>query len=119
MERLVIVLSAQGGAAGLSGPALHVYLVAIGDEAKREGVKLLAALRRRGVSADSDYMGRSLRKAMQVAGRSARYAAILGPDELAQGMIKLKNLASGEEKTVSLAQFSAAPAAFLSGNQPR
>lgn len=114
MERLVIVLSTQQGTAESSKPALDLYLVPIGDEAKREGAKLLAALRRSGLSVDTDYMGRSLRKAMQVAGRSARYAAILGPDELARGEIKLKDLASGKEKTVPLMQFTADPALFLS-----
>ncbi|MBC7219971.1 histidine--tRNA ligase [Candidatus Bipolaricaulota bacterium] len=109
MERLVIVLSAQQGAEGASAPALDLYLVPIGDDARREGAKLLAAVRRSGLSVDTDYMGRSLRKAMQVAGRTARYAAILGPDELARGEIKLKNLATGEEKAVRLPQFAADP----------
>ncbi len=112
MERLVIILSAQQGAEA-SGSALDLYLVPIGDDAKREGAKLLAALRRSGLSVDTDYMGRSLRKAMQVAGRSARYAAILGPDELARGEIKLKNLASGEERAVGLAQFTSDPYSFV------
>ncbi|MEW6217757.1 MAG: His/Gly/Thr/Pro-type tRNA ligase C-terminal domain-containing protein, partial [Candidatus Bipolaricaulota bacterium] len=115
MERLAIVLSAQQGAAEAVEPALDLYLVPIGDEAKREGAKLLASLRRTGLSVDTDYMGRSLRKTMQVAGRSARYAAILGQDELARGEIKLKNLSSGEEKTVPLPQFAATPTLFLGG----
>lgn len=115
MERLVIVLSAQQGVEGASESCLDLYLVPIGDEAKREGARLLAALRRRGLSVDTDYMGRSLRKAMQVAGRSARYAVILGPDELARGEIKLKNLTSGDEKAVGLSQFTATPTLFLGG----
>jgi histidyl-tRNA synthetase len=113
MERLVLVLSGQGAPPGAAEPALEVYLVPIGSDAKREGAKLLASLRRHGISADTDYMGRSLRKAMQVAGRSARYAAILGPDELARGEIKLKDLASGEEKAIGLAQFTADPHTFI------
>ncbi|HEU68402.1 MAG TPA: histidine--tRNA ligase [Candidatus Acetothermia bacterium] len=112
MERLVILLSSRSGAGG-SVPDLDLYLVPIGNEAKREGAKVLSALRRAGISADTDYMSRSLRKAMQVAGRSARYAAILGPDELARGQIKLKDLASGEETAVGLAQFTADPRAFI------
>ncbi|QAA77421.1 MAG: Histidyl-tRNA synthetase [Candidatus Bipolaricaulis sibiricus] len=113
MERLAIALSAQQGVEGASESSLDLYLVPIGDEAKREGARLLAALRRRGLSVDTDYMGRSLRKAMQVAGRSARYAAILGQDELTRGEIKLKNLSSGEEKPVPLPQFRTDPGAFL------
>lgn len=112
MERLVLLLS-TGGAVVPSRPTLDVYLVPIGDPARRRAAWLLAMLRREGLSADMDYRGRSLRKAMQVAGRSARWAAILGPDELAQGEIKLRDLASGEERTVALSQFAATPHAFV------
>lgn len=113
MERLALVISAQGGGVPGSEPELDVYLVPIGDEARREGGKLLAALRRQGIAADTDHMGRSLRKVMGVAGRSARLAAILGGDELSRGEIKLKNLSSGEERTIHLAQFRSDPASFL------
>ncbi|MFH1609614.1 MAG: histidine--tRNA ligase [Candidatus Bipolaricaulota bacterium] len=114
MERLVIVLGTQGGPAQGANPELDCFVVPIGDEARRKAGWLLAALRRKGVSADMDYMGRSLRKTMQVAGRSARYAAILGPDELAQGTIKVKDLASGEERAVALARLAEDPACFFS-----
>ncbi len=113
MERLVIVVSAHHGATEASEPALDLYLVPIGDEARREGAKLMAALRRSGISADTDYMGRSVRKAMTVAGRSARYAAILGQNELARGEIKLKDLASGEEKGIGLAELVTSPHSFV------
>ncbi len=112
MERLAIVLGAQGSAQEGSQD-LDCFVIPIGDEARRRAGSLLAALRRKGVSADMDYMGRSLRKTMQVAGRSARYAAILGQDELARGEIKLKNLVSGEETATSLSRFRADPGAFL------
>jgi len=113
MERLAIVLSAQQNAAETPERTLDLYLVPIGNDAKREAAKLLSSLRRSGISVDTDYMGRSLRKTMQVAGRSARYAAILGQDEISQGTVKLKDLSSGEEKAVDLAQFSAVPHAFV------
>ncbi len=108
----MIVLGTQGAAQG-ANPELDCFVVPIGDEARRKAGWLLAELRRNGVSADMDYMGRSLRKAMHVAGRSARYAAIFGPDELARGEIKLKNLTSGDEKAVGLSQFTADPPAFI------
>jgi len=113
MERLAIVLGAQGSA-HRANPALDCFVVPIGDEARRRAGSLLAGLRRKGVSADMDYMGRSLRKTMQVAGRSARYAAILGLDEIAQGTVKVKNLASGEEKAVALTRLAEDPGCFFS-----
>jgi len=113
MERLVLVLS-QHLTANPDAPDLDVYVVPIGDEGRRKALEVLARLRRAGVAADLDYMGRSLRKVMSVAARRARHALLLGPDELAQGALTLKDLASGESQTLSLAEFLADPRAFLS-----
>ena len=65
-----------------------------------------------------EYLGRSLRKAAQVAGRIARYALFLGPDELARGEATLKDLSSGEARPLSLADL-AAPERLLPLLSPR
>ncbi|MCR4391877.1 MAG: histidine--tRNA ligase [Candidatus Acetothermia bacterium] len=109
MERLVLVLQAQRGEEKDATPELACCVVPIGDEAQRKAIELLAQLRRAGVSADMEYMGRSLRKAMQVAGRRARYALIVGPEELEQGQAKVKDLTTGEQRLLELQEFSAAP----------
>ncbi|MBC7093377.1 histidine--tRNA ligase [Candidatus Bipolaricaulota bacterium] len=114
MERLVLVLQAQRGEQTDETPELACCVVPIGDEARKKAIELLARLRRAGVSADMEYMGRSLRKAMQVAGRRARYALIVGPEELEQGQVKVKDLATGEQRLLELQEFSAAPEALRS-----
>ncbi|MEN3009427.1 MAG: histidine--tRNA ligase [Candidatus Bipolaricaulaceae bacterium] len=112
MERLVLVLS-QRQPLDAAAPDLDAYVVPIGAEARRKALELLAQLRRRGVAADLDYMGRSLRKAMSVAARRARYALLLGPDELAQGCLTLKDLRTGQSSSLPLGEFLANPRAFL------
>lgn len=112
MERLVLVLS-QRQPLDAAAPDLDAYVVPIGAEARRKALELLAQLRRRGVAADLDYMGRSLRKAMSVAARRARYALLLGPDELAQGRLTLKDLRTGQSSSLPLGEFLANPRAFL------
>jgi histidyl-tRNA synthetase len=113
MERLVLVLS-QRSPAQDEAPDLDVFLVPIGEDGKRKALEILAKLRRHGIAADLDYMGRSLRKAMSVAGRRARYALILGPDELSQNAANLKNLRTGQASLVALPEFLSHPKDFLS-----
>ncbi|MBC7221634.1 histidine--tRNA ligase [Candidatus Bipolaricaulota bacterium] len=113
MERLVLVLS-QNRPVDAEAPDLDVYLVPIGEEGRRKALEILASLRRLGIATDLDYMGRSLRKVMSVAARRARYALLLGPDELSQGKVNLKDLRSGTSSTLPLPEFLARPRDFLS-----
>jgi len=112
MERLVLVLS-QTQPVNAEAPDLDVYVVPIGEEGRRKALEIVASLRRLGVAADLDYMGRSLRKVMSIAARRARYALFLGPDELAQGRLTLKDLRTGTSSSLPLSDFLAAPRNFL------
>ncbi len=107
MERLILVLSERASLVP-NQPELDGYVVPIGAEAKRPAVQLLARLRRAGLSADMDYMGRSLRKMMEVAGKRARFALILGPDELARSEVTLKDLRTGASRSFPLSEAVAA-----------
>ena len=83
--------------------AVDVYIVALGGRAERAALKLATQLRRAGVGADFDLMGRSMKGQMKDASRSgAKWAVILGEDEMANGTAALKNLASTDQTTVAL-----------------
>ncbi|UVI28079.1 histidine--tRNA ligase [Paenibacillus spongiae] len=87
---------------------LDVYLVALGEAAEKEVSKLLQTLRMHGISAERDYQGRKMKAQMKSADRlKARYTAILGDDELVRGEIALKEMATGEQRTVRLDQLAA------------
>lgn len=98
MERLVLVLQGELK----KTEKLDVYIIPVGQEREvwRTAAWAASRLRRAGLSADVEYLGRSVRKATQVAAQLARYALFLGPEELAQGQATLKDLSSG--KTVPL-----------------
>jgi len=102
LERVLLVLEKQG----VELPAAvspEVYFVALGEAAEAKIVTLLNEARRRGIVAEKDYGGRKMKAQLKSADRlSARYAAILGDDELARGEIVLKSLADGEQQTVPL-----------------
>jgi histidyl-tRNA synthetase len=80
----------------------HVYAVALGDAARRAVFTLVTEMRRAVVQAEFDVMNRGMKGQMKEADRSgARWAAIVGDDELAKGQVTLKDLKSGEQESVS------------------
>jgi histidyl-tRNA synthetase len=84
-----------------------VYLVALGDDARREALMLATALRARGIGADLDFAERSMKGQLKDAARSgARWAVILGSDELASGKATVRDLLSGEQQQVPFAELS-------------
>jgi len=84
--------------------SLDVFFVTLAPEARIPAMKLAGVLRNRGISADLDYGGRGMRAQFKQADRSgASYAAILGEDELARGVCKVRDMASGEELEVPVA----------------
>ena len=86
-------------------PTPTAYIVTLGDSAKPVGIKLLASLRQCGISAETEYGARSMKAQMRAADRAkARYAVILGDDEIALGMVQLKNLRDGWQHKVPLAE---------------
>src|SRR5918992_1018156 len=89
-----------------------VYLVALGDDARREALMLATALRVAGVGADPDFSAPSMKGQMKDAARSgARWAVILGSEELRAREATVKDLRSGEQQRVPFAELTARLAA--------
>lgn len=102
LERLLLVLEKQGAALP-DAASPDVYFVALGEAAEARIAPLLNEARAKGLVAEKDYGGRKMKAQMKSADRlAARYAAILGDDELARGEIVLKSLGTGEQETVAL-----------------
>jgi len=100
LERLVMVLEKQNAAVP-SPPPPDVYLVTMGEQADEAAVKWLYELRAAGFSAEKDYLGRKIKGQLKSADRAgARFAAIIGDEELARGAVTLKRLATGEQEEV-------------------
>jgi histidyl-tRNA synthetase len=104
VDRTVLALEAEQ----IAPPAvdgLDVFAVALGEEAKRTLFGLVAELRRAGVGADLSYGARGLKGAMKAADRSgARYALIAGDRDLAEGLVQIKELATGEQSPAPLSE---------------
>jgi histidyl-tRNA synthetase len=84
-----------------------VAVVPIGDAAEAVALDVLQSLRRAGIRAEMAYRG-NLRRRMERANRiGARAAVILGETDIAQGVAQVKDLASGAQEAVPLAEVAA------------
>lgn len=78
-----------------------LFLVYLGDEAKKEGIGLAWYLRREGVECLMEYKERSLKSQMSRANKlGARWVLIVGEDEVKKGKYQLKNMETGLQKEV-------------------
>jgi histidyl-tRNA synthetase len=81
---------------------LKVVIVPIGERAEKEAQGIVAGLRRDGVATDMAYRGNMKKRLGKANDSGAAYALIIGDDELDRGEAQLKDLASGEQRAVSL-----------------
>ena len=88
------------GAPETEKPAVAV--IPLGDRAEREAQKIVAGLRREGVATEVAYRGNMKKRLSRANGAGAAYALIIGDDELDRGEAQLKDLATGEQRAVSL-----------------
>ena len=96
--------------------SLDVFFVTLTTEARIPAMQLAGALREEGISSDLDYGGRGMRAQFKQADRTgAFYAAILGEDELAQGVCTLRDMSSGEEQAVPVTNGTKALLRAVSG----
>ncbi len=92
---------------GLPEPC--VFVAAADDSTRLAAFGLTQVLRREGVSAETDYSGRSLKAQMRQANKmKARFVVVVGPEEVATGKINLKNMLTSEERSVGMDEVAAA-----------
>ena len=103
----IVMARRDDGTARVAGP-IDVYVVSVGEEARVEALKLATRLRTAGIGADLDLAGRGMKGQMKDADRSgARWAAILGDEELGAGTVTLRDLGTGEQTEVPVAAVEA------------
>ena len=119
LERLIAMLETIDLKEQL--PVPDVYLVMLGDRASREGVLLAERLRSAlpGLRLINHCGGGTFKNQLKRADRSqARYALILGEDEVARQEIGLKPLrGEGEQQQIALSQLEASLADLITRGQ--
>ena len=104
IERLLLAMDAEGKTFA-NDPALDVYIVTLGDSARRPGFKLLRELREAGIRSDMDFMDRKMKAQMKSADRlHARTVILIGEDEVTEGVAQLKNMEDGTQEKVPVSE---------------
>ncbi|MGQ9657513.1 MAG: histidine--tRNA ligase [Fimbriimonadales bacterium] len=107
VERTLLVLQALGVPLP-DAPRIDAFLVAFGDAARPVALQLAQQLRAAGIACDLDLEGRSPKAQMRIANRTgARYALLLGENELQSATVTAKDLATHEQTTVPQAELAA------------
>ena len=102
LERLLLVLENTNNLRA-EEKGIDVYVAPLGERASDESQAICQQLRVAGLSAETDLMGRSLKAQMKYADKiNAHYVAIIGDDELDQGVATVKNMVEGESKQIAL-----------------
>ena len=102
LERLLLALENQNLLPD-KNRSVDAYVVALGEKAQAEAFKLVMDLRDAGLSAAIDYAGRSMKAQMKQANKlNAKYAVILGDDEIAEGAALIRSMADSSQEKVAL-----------------
>lgn len=107
LERVILTMEQQG--LGFpEAPPFDVFVAVVDQAASGHALLLLTKLRQAGLSADKDYLGRSLKAQMKYAGKfNAKYTVILGGEELQRGAAIVRDMAAGTQEELPLDQVAA------------
>jgi histidyl-tRNA synthetase len=96
IERLAMLIAAP------REHGIDAAVVPLGEAAETAAVRVAADLRAAGIAVDMAYKGNMKRRMQKASASGARYAIILGEDELAKGEAAVKDLISGEQESIAL-----------------
>jgi histidyl-tRNA synthetase len=101
VERLSLLLAEPPAA------ARPVAVIPVGEAAEAAALAVVQTLRHAGIRAEIGYRGNLKRRMEQANKRHARAAVIIGEAEVARGVAQLKDLSSGEQAEIPLAELVA------------
>ena len=107
IERLLIVME-QSGVEIPCDEAPTVYIAGMDTACRDKAFALATSLRLSGVKAEIDHLERSVKAQFKYADKiGAKYVAVIGGNELAEGKANVKNMSTGESESVAFADFTA------------
>ncbi len=104
MERLMMALDAEKIELPIK-KSLDCYVIAFGEAAEGQAIRLVNELRLSGIQADKDYQAKKMKAQFKSADRMlAKYVVILGEDELEKQVVNVKEMETGEQAEVPMDQ---------------
>ena len=102
IERLILAMQ-EAGSIDSTQQAVDVYFITVDAHTHDRVMRYLRAVRARGIAADCDYAGRSVKAQMKAAARyGARYAVIVEPEGDA---VSVRDMEQSEQQTMSFDEF--------------
>lgn len=81
----------------------ELYILSLGEAENKKALEIAEGLREKGIIVEKDIFQRSFKAQMKYADKiNAKNLIVIGENELNQGLAKIKNMATGEEKETSL-----------------
>lgn len=106
LERFMMLLEARGIELPPENP-VDLYIASMNDEANLKAAQIAAQVRDEGVACLFDTVGRSLKAQMKFANKmGVLFTAVLGTDEIVNGIAKVKCMADGSETELPLENFA-------------
>ena len=102
VDRTCLAVQAEGLTL-VDESSADVFLIPVGQDALTKVVELAGAIRSANINTDLAYDGRSIKAAMKSADRTgAKFAVIIGDDEIASSTVVLKNLVDGSQESLTV-----------------
>lgn len=102
MERLMLILDSEKVTVPKPEP-VKIFIVNIGEEADKKTASLIYNLRKSGISAEKDYVGKSVKAQMKYANKiEAQYTIVIGDEELKTNQAQIKNMKTGETSKITI-----------------
>lgn len=101
LERVVEILKAESRTPKAEH-GIDLFIATMGEAARKIGYDLVAQARDKGVSADIDYQGKSLKSQMKLADRiGAHFVYIIGEEEIKKRSAVLKDMKTAEQEEIA------------------
>jgi histidyl-tRNA synthetase len=106
VDRVLLACEAEGIAL-VPTTQLSLYLVPLGEQARKFAIELLLNLRNHGIRCDMAFGERGLKGAMKSGDKSgAKYLAVLGENEISSGQADIKHMSDGAVVSVRLSEIA-------------
>ena len=106
ITRLILAMK-EAGVSPVERSVPDLYIAPLGERAALLALSICERKRSEGYRAQCDIVGRSLKSQMKYANKlGARYTLIIGDGEIEAGEGKIRDMSTGEERTVSLSDFT-------------
>ncbi len=102
IERIYEIMKTEGMFRD-AGKSCSVFVISVNDGVRKQALQIARRLRAKGICAETDVMGRDLRKQMDYANKKgACCAVIVGPKEVKAKKYTLRDMKTGKESRLTL-----------------